>query len=278
MTTFALLSAALLGLVTVDQDLTIDQDNMPTPGESYTVLGDATLTINAGIIGAIRLQDESSLVVNGGELRGQTYIQGDNDLRFVAGQHKHKITSTGGNASIYIGDGFRIGSEFNFTGGTQHFDIHSYDDTGVGMRIIANGSQTSANLYAEDLYYRTLDGHETTAGLFCWDGSCGLVAMRNVSWNLYDINERPDGDSDGDGDVDLEDLNAVRNNFGRTLYGYDLQEGDTVPMDGKIDLTDLNRVRNNFGASNPVPEPDGWLLGILGGVAIGFILGYCQRD
>lgn len=64
------------------------------------------------------------------------------------------------------------------------------------------------------------------------------------------------GDTDADGDVDLDDLNAVRNNFGSEgpVGG---TPGDAVPFDGKVDLDDLNGVRNNFGAagSSAVPEP-----------------------
>ncbi len=61
------------------------------------------------------------------------------------------------------------------------------------------------------------------------------------------------GDGNADGIVDLEDLNDVRNAFGKTSSIPLL--GD-VDFDFDIDLDDLNLVRNNFGAaSNPVPEP-----------------------
>jgi len=62
------------------------------------------------------------------------------------------------------------------------------------------------------------------------------------------------GDTDGDGDVDLDDLFAVRNNFG-TMSGATLADGDT-DGDGDVDLDDLFTVRNNFGTGlSAVPEP-----------------------
>jgi len=61
------------------------------------------------------------------------------------------------------------------------------------------------------------------------------------------------GDTDGDGDVDLDDLFAVRNNFG-TMSGATLADGDT-DGDEDVDLDDLFTVRNNFGTGLIVPEP-----------------------
>lgn len=272
MNTFALISVALLGLVTVDHDTTINADNPPIPGQQYNVVGDATLTIEEGILGKVVLEDTASLVMKGGELRSTTYVYGDNNLQLLGGWHKGTVVGTG-NANIYIGDGFGLqDGSFNFTGGRQHFEVHGFREGGFSPVIISNGSETTADLYAESLFYQTMAGHDLLAGLFCWEGSCGSVTMRNVNWNLYDINERLEGDSDGNGTVDLADLNQVRNNFGRTPYGSGLQEGDTVPMDGAIDLADLNRVLNNFGASNPVPEPDGFTM-VLVGLALSIALG-----
>jgi hypothetical protein len=70
-----------------------------------------------------------------------------------------------------------------------------------------------------------------------------------------------DGDTNGDGIVDLDDLNAVRNNFGNTGTPGSTP-GDAFPFDGVVDLDDLNGVRNNFGAgpSNSVPEPSSFAL------------------
>lgn len=55
-----------------------------------------------------------------------------------------------------------------------------------------------------------------------------------------------------DGDVDLDDLNAVRNNFGSVPPTP--VPGDAIgAYDGNVDLNDLNMVRNNFGASVASP-------------------------
>jgi len=66
------------------------------------------------------------------------------------------------------------------------------------------------------------------------------------------------GDTDGDGDVDLDDLFAVRNNFGATS-GVTRADGDVAPHpagNGTVDLDDLFMVRNNFGTGlAAVPEP-----------------------
>lgn len=67
------------------------------------------------------------------------------------------------------------------------------------------------------------------------------------------------GDATDDGVIDVNDLNAVRNNFG-SGDGSDQTgiPGDSVPYDGFVDIDDLNVVRNNFGAgTSAVPEPTG---------------------
>jgi len=58
-----------------------------------------------------------------------------------------------------------------------------------------------------------------------------------------DVDRLP-GDANGDGRVNIDDLNAVRNNFGNVGVGV---EGDTNG-DGVVNIDDLNAVRNNFGA------------------------------
>lgn len=66
-----------------------------------------------------------------------------------------------------------------------------------------------------------------------------------------------DGDATDDGIIDLDDLNAVRNNFG-SGDGSDQTgiPGDTVPFDGLVNLDDLNAVRNLFGTgTSAIPEP-----------------------
>jgi hypothetical protein len=95
-------------------------------------------------------------------------------------------------------------------------------------------------------------------------GEFGGLIVSPVEYDEFEPDSTPigqDGDTNGDGTVDLEDLNAVRNNFGATgTVGS--TPGDAYPFDGVVDLEDLNGVRNNFGAgpSNSVPEPSSFAL------------------
>lgn len=102
------------------------------------------------------------------------------------------------------------------------------------------------------------------------------------------------GDADGDFDVDLDDLNAVRNNFG-CFRGY--CAGDATG-DLDVNLDDLDAVRNNFGyvseptyfdvsgfvlpppaAANAVPEPSGLDLAVLALVpAVMWGVALCARQ
>jgi len=79
------------------------------------------------------------------------------------------------------------------------------------------------------------------------------------------------GDTDGDGDVDLDDLFAVRNNFG-VASGATRDMGDVAPHpdgDGMVDLDDLFMIRNNFGTGlAAVPEPLTLSLLAAGGLAL----------
>lgn len=89
------------------------------------------------------------------------------------------------------------------------------------------------------------------------DKDLGSITLANeITWGRLS--------TDGDGDIDIDDLNAVRNNFGCD---------DTVPApidlngDGGIGLGDLNYVRNHFGDELdpvPAPEPSALLLTALG--------------
>ncbi len=77
-----------------------------------------------------------------------------------------------------------------------------------------------------------------------------ILAFDNV--RITSAQDAIPGDENEDGVVDLNDLNAVRNNFGAAGPVGDENE------DGVVDLNDLNNVRNNFGAiapSSAVPEP-----------------------
>jgi len=82
----------------------------------------------------------------------------------------------------------------------------------------------------------------------------------------------PPGDTDDDCDVDLDDLFAVRNNFGMST-GATRAQGDVAPYpdgDGAVDLDDLFMIRNNFGAglAAAVPEPATLSLLCVGALAL----------
>ncbi len=66
-----------------------------------------------------------------------------------------------------------------------------------------------------------------------------------------------------DGRVGINELNAVRNNFG--TIGSRGMAGDLYPFDGRVDIRDLNLARNNFGArvSANTPEPATILTSVL---------------
>lgn len=62
-----------------------------------------------------------------------------------------------------------------------------------------------------------------------------------------------DGDTNFDGEVNLEDLNNVRNHFGKSGGALGDANGD-----GAVDLADLNAVRNHFGSAGAV-APTNWV-------------------
>jgi probable HAF family extracellular repeat protein len=85
------------------------------------------------------------------------------------------------------------------------------------------------------------------------------------SW-LVDLNVTLiPGDANGDGKVDLTDFGILKSNFGT---GTTPEQGDFTG-DGKVDLTDFGILKANFGkgAGLAVPEPSGWVLAVLAGLA-----------
>jgi hypothetical protein len=96
------------------------------------------------------------------------------------------------------------------------------------------------------------------------------IASMAFVWDVEPPVGQP-GDTNNDGTVDLEDLNAVRNNFGGT-GAVGSTPGDAYPFDGVVDLEDLNGVRNNFGAGpgGAVPEPSTVVLALAGLAVVGY--------
>jgi hypothetical protein len=127
-----------------------------------------------------------------------------------------------------------------------------------------------------------MDGDENLG----WAIAALLGSDGEVDFASSDLNDSVPGDTDGNGEVDLDDLNAVRNNFGS-----ENPTGGDANGDGIVDLEDLNAVRNNFGATGggpsglrpllevtflpgvgaAVPEPATWTLMGVGMLAVAII-------
>lgn len=255
----AILTLALLGAIIIDQDTTFNLDNPPNPEEAYSVVGDATLTFEAGTISYLELQDHANLVVTGGYLDGNVSLTGTHDIQLLSGKHQDRIASHNGYpggpvyANIYVAPEFGLSTTFSFKEGRQDIVVDGFTYFDGAPRIF--GPNVHATLHADDPFYHGY-GDGILTGSYCHPGSCAaLWVYYDVDWTILNNELVPPGDSDGNGAVDIVDLNLVRNNFGRLMYGSSLEHGDTFPLDGRVDVTDLNRVRNNFGAINPVPEP-----------------------
>jgi hypothetical protein len=141
-------------------------------------------------------------------------------------------------------------SELNLSGATA-IDI----DNVLSLGTILSGALAEAD---RDLIFEYTAGGEVRRGLVTYEP---IVPPDGVP-----------GDTNNDGKVDLEDLNAVRNNFGAT-GSVGSTPGDAYPFDGVVDLEDLNGVRNNFGAgsSAAVPEPATLALGAISALGLVFV-------
>lgn len=259
-TLFSALCATLLGVVAIEQDTVLGPDNPPPFNEDYEVFGDATLTVLSGAIGEVKLRDDAKLVIDGGELRDNIIVYGNNDIQMLSGVTRDSVVGNG-NSTVYVADGFGMrGTTFNYGGGTHHIEVNGFRMMSTTLAVYGSHSDITVDMYADSPYYHN-DSSGFRAGQFCWNSSCSALTVRDVKWFLHDKAERLPGDTNNDGVVDLADLNEVRNRFGRPMYGIDLQLGDTLPFDGQVDLNDLNVVRNSFGATlKPVPEPATGLL------------------
>jgi T5SS/PEP-CTERM-associated repeat protein len=109
--------------------------------------------------------------------------------------------------------------------------LSSFDNVASGMRLATLGGEGSF--------------------LVNYDGTTNSVLLSEFLPALTGVL----GDTDDDRDVDIDDLNAVRNNFGTMGADDGTLNGDAFPFDGSVSIDDLNAVRNNFGVMAAVPEP-----------------------
>jgi hypothetical protein len=186
-----------------------------------------------------------------------------------------------GEAAIQNQSTFGISLDFytitSASGSLNPAGWNSLDDQGVGSWAEANPTDTrlselfpvGGSAFSPGQGYEIGDafvagGTQDLAIRFTFaDGTefDGIVQYGDVS--LPPVGQP--GDTNGDGSVNLDDLNAVRNNFGAAGQPGSTP-GDAFPFDGEVDLDDLNAVRNNFGAggSAAVPEPATFGLALLG--------------
>lgn len=261
-----LLASPAFGL-DIYEDFVMDESNAPTSG-GIAVHGTAKLTItgNPNRVRQIYMYDTSSLLVEGGWLRGNVSLYGSHEVVFTGGR-------LDGAANIVGMNNFTT-HNIKLLGGEIFGDLY-FDKPFSGQDVFIDygNMQNAVGIYAsrtmditvvgEIPYYRTdgSSGAHVSIGAKDIDfegGGYGTNILRESEggpkWLLYSTLDFPSGDSNLDGVVDLTDLNVVRNNFGAVLPKE--MAGDTLPYDGVVDLEDLNRVRNNFGASmQPVPEP-----------------------
>lgn len=188
---------------------------------------------------------------------------GPNDVILKDGSPHHVVAtydSTTGEKAIFI-DGLKRwayvipGNPLITSGGDA-----------AGFIGSSNGSENFDGVMDEVAYWsRSLTAAEIA------DHYANILSGKNY-FGMTPPTEGTPGDTDGDGDVDLDDLNAVRNNFGGAGQPGSTP-GDAFPFDGVVDLDDLNGVRNNFGTvgASAVPEPASWaMLSLAGFVAAAF--------
>ncbi len=226
-----------------------DGDLLVSSFQSGEVLryNEATSSFETFIGPDLALLGAGNLVVNGNSLYVAAGFTGT-VLKFNAttGAPDPTFTPISGlefPASLAIapeGDGLLVGS-LGFVDGTGRIDRYNLD--GLLIETFAMNSNDNPEL-----------GFREPTGMLV------VVAPSEEPGQV--------GDTDDDGDVDLEDLNATRNQFGATGLDDGSLDGDAFPFDGLVDLGDLNGVRNNFGvgpgAPNAVPEPSSVLLMLAG--------------
>jgi len=143
--------------------------------------------------------------------------------------------------------------------GKQRLGVFTGSDP-INDRVILEGDSLfgSTVTYADQFAVTPINNHgQVTFHYHLENGVEGIA----VATPILDV----PGDTNGDGRVDIDDLNAVRNNFGAMGDPDGTLDGDAFPFDGLVDIDDLNAVRNNFGAmAAPVPEAATWILTVIG--------------
>jgi len=131
------------------------------------------------------------------------------------------------------------------------------DNAGERLRLEDGAGTTILDFTYDDAWHPVTDGHghslvivDAGADTSAWSQRDGWRASALVGGSPAAADPDPlAGDANGDGRVDIDDLNAVRNNFGAVSNAV---PGDTNG-DGRVDIDDLNAVRNNFGVSTQNP-------------------------
>lgn len=128
-----------------------------------------------------------------------------------------------------------------FVVGTGGAALYNFDEAICGSRARFNDANGALRL--------TLDGDQALFEfLTIDDGMHGQAGGRLIDRYLLDrahpAAEPIIGDTDQNGAVDLADLNAIRNSFGRSV-------GGDADHDCRTTLSDINLVRNNFSGVGP---------------------------
>jgi hypothetical protein len=245
-----LLLASPAAALDVYEDLTLTEANYP--GGPIKVYGSASLTIAGNPITArIELYDDARSTCRGAIFAGPSKSTGPTRPPDRRGDHPDRRPLPRGHQLRIARRVFRHDVARRVRGRSSRDDRLRRLHVGPGS-IGAPGMFVQA--YASEPFVRTGPGGLPVIGSLVSAGEFEAFSQVVMGEWLLSVPGGVLGDATRDGIVDLADLNAVRNNFGRTDAG-SLLDGDAMPYDGRVDLDDLNRVRNAFGNSQPVPEP-----------------------
>jgi T5SS/PEP-CTERM-associated repeat protein len=199
---------------------------------SVTLLTDSQMFADNSSVGSLSQQAEAELLF---ELRGASNF----DNLSVTG-----AASLGGDLVVSLAGGFEPGLNAQFQ--------------------ILSAASVTGQFAMEDFSFAPL-----SAGLM-WNV---LYGPTSVTLKVIAVPTAVPGDFDSDGDVDGADFVAWQTNFPKAT-GATLSQGD-ADSDGDVDGADFVVWQTNFPfspgmGSVPVPEPAGWMLGLvaIGGLAI----------